>query len=120
MSILDKIKKINTPSSVLVFSFIFFGFLATVGAISLFNKEKARDKPFLAASAIYGPDVEVSPQVFSVVASKNGKTYYLPSCGVVNRIKPENLVTFVSQHEAEAVGYVAAKNCAELKELNDL
>lgn len=120
MSIADKVKKINTLNLFLGFSITIFVISAIFGSISLFSKEKARTKPFLVASAIYSEKVEIPPQIFPVVASKNGKTYYVSSCGVAKRIKPENLVTFSSQHEAESRGYTPAKNCPELRELNDL
>lgn len=49
-----------------------------------------------------------------VVASKNGGSYYLPSCSGVKRISPENLVTFSSKEAAEAKGYKPAKTCKGL------
>lgn len=45
------------------------------------------------------------------VGSKSGTRYYLPWCGGVKNIKPENLVYFASKEEAEAKGYTPAKNC---------
>jgi hypothetical protein len=50
----------------------------------------------------------------SVVASKTGSAYYLPSCSGAARIKPENLVTFASAVEAQAKGYSPAKTCKGL------
>lgn len=49
------------------------------------------------------------------VASRNGKKYYLPWCGGVNRIKPENLISFDSAEEARARGYEPAANCPGLE-----
>lgn len=48
------------------------------------------------------------------VGSKSGSRYYLPWCGGVKNIKPENLVYFASKEEAEAKGYTPAKNCKGL------
>lgn len=48
------------------------------------------------------------------VASKNGTRYYLPTCGGVNRIKPENRVWFKTKEEAEAKGLTPASNCPGL------
>src|SRR5262245_36245012 len=47
------------------------------------------------------------------VASKTGKSYYFPWCGIVKRIKPANLVSFHSKTEAEKAGYKPG-NCAGL------
>jgi hypothetical protein len=49
-----------------------------------------------------------------LVASKNGKRYYLKSCSGAKRIKPENLVSFDSRESAEAAGYTKAANCSGL------
>ncbi len=50
-----------------------------------------------------------------LVASRNGKKYYLPWCGGVDRIKPENLISFASAAEARARGYTPAANCPGLE-----
>ena len=49
-----------------------------------------------------------------VVASKSGKTYYLPWCSGVRRIKPANRVSFASPAAAAAAGLSPAKNCPGL------
>ena len=49
-----------------------------------------------------------------VIASKSGKTYYLPWCSGVRRIKPANRVSFVSPAAAAAAGLSPAKNCPGL------
>lgn len=49
------------------------------------------------------------------VASRNGTKYYLPWCGGVSRIKPENLIGFASAEEARARGYTPAANCPGLE-----
>ena len=50
-----------------------------------------------------------------VIGSKNGAKYYLPWCGTVKMIKPENQVKFASTEEARKVGYIPAANCKGLK-----
>lgn len=95
---------------------VFLLISAVWGGIELLGKNKARIKPFLAASAIYSPEVVLSPEILPVVASKNGTKYYLQSCGAVGRIKPENLVTFANWQAAENGGYEAAQNCSELED----
>lgn len=50
----------------------------------------------------------------SVVASKNGTKYYLPSCSGADRISAANKVTFVSPAAAAAAGYTPAANCPGL------
>ncbi|MFA6339008.1 MAG: hypothetical protein WCW87_03050 [Candidatus Paceibacterota bacterium] len=49
-----------------------------------------------------------------VVASKNGKKYYLPWCSGVNRISEKNKIEFASKKEAENAGYTPASNCSGL------
>ncbi len=41
--------------------------------------------------------------------SKNGTKYYTPGCSGLKRIKPENIIWFVSKEDAELQGYTAAK-----------
>lgn len=48
------------------------------------------------------------------VASKNGKSYYLPSCAASERILEKNRVWFNTREEAEKAGYLPAKNCKGL------
>lgn len=94
----------------------FFLVLAVWGGVELLSKNRARNKPFLAASAIYSSETDLLPEILPVVASKNGTKYYLGSCGMVRRIKPENLVTFTNWREAESQGYKPAQNCADLED----
>lgn len=49
-----------------------------------------------------------------IVASKNGKRYYYPNCGGINRIKPENRIYFETKEQAEAKGLTLASGCKEL------
>ena len=48
-------------------------------------------------------------QVGSLVASKNGETYYLTTCK--NNIKEENKIYFQSEEDAKKAGFRPAKNC---------
>ena len=50
----------------------------------------------------------------SIVASKNGTKYYLPTCAGANQISDANKVWFVSASAAEAAGYTKATNCKGL------
>jgi len=49
-----------------------------------------------------------------IVASKNGKRYYYPNCGGINRIKLENRIYFETKEQAEAKGLTLASGCKEL------
>ncbi len=51
-----------------------------------------------------------------VVAARNGSAYYYPWCGGAQNIGEGNKVWFDSEKEAEAAGYVPAKNCKGLSE----
>ncbi len=50
-----------------------------------------------------------------VIGSKNGTKYYLPWCGALSRIKPENRVVFASAALAREKGYSPAANCKGTK-----
>ncbi|MEK7185344.1 MAG: hypothetical protein AAB726_01850 [Patescibacteria group bacterium] len=110
---MPKLNKINLLLTICV---TFFLISAVWGSIELLGKNKAKTRPFLAASAIYSSDVNLSPEILPVVASKNGTKYYLSSCGAVGRIKAENLVTFATWQAAEAKGFEPAQNCADLED----
>ncbi len=49
-----------------------------------------------------------------LIASKNGKYYYLPWCAGALRIKEENKVFFKNKEEAEEKGYRPSKACRGL------
>ncbi len=51
----------------------------------------------------------------SVVASKNGTKYYLPSCSGANRILEVNKVWFGSPEEAQKAGYEPSATCKGLR-----
>ncbi len=51
----------------------------------------------------------------TVIASKTGTKYYLPWCGALSRIKPENRISFVSPTLARQAGYTPAGNCKGVK-----
>lgn len=59
------------------------------------------------------PDAEpIQPaSTGEVIGSKNGTKYYLPWCGALSRIKPENRVVFASAALARQKGYTPAANC---------
>jgi hypothetical protein len=50
-----------------------------------------------------------------VIGSKNGTKYYLPWCGALSRVKPENRVVFASAALARSKGYTPAANCKGTK-----
>ncbi len=51
-----------------------------------------------------------------IVASKNGKSYYLTSCASAKKISAENKITFASRELAEKAGYKPAQTCKGLNE----
>jgi len=50
-----------------------------------------------------------------VIGSKKGTKYYLPWCGALSRVKPENRVVFASAVLARQAGYTPAANCKGTK-----
>lgn len=53
-----------------------------------------------------------STVVTTVVASKSGTKYHLPTCPGAKQIKESNIIEFTSIQAAEAAGYTAAANCS--------
>lgn len=51
----------------------------------------------------------------SVVVSRSGTKYHLPTCPGAKQIKESNIITFSSTDEARAAGYSAAANCEGLE-----
>jgi len=51
----------------------------------------------------------------SVVVSRSGTKYHLPTCPGAKQIKNSNKITFSSIVEAKAAGYSAAANCEGLE-----
>ncbi len=47
-------------------------------------------------------------QTGTYAGSKNGTKYYTPGCAGLDRIKPENIIWFQSQQDAELQGYTPA------------
>ena len=58
--------------------------------------------------------IQNTTQSGNIVASKNGKRYYYPHCGGVNRIKPENRIYFETTEQAEKKGLTLASGCEKL------
>jgi hypothetical protein len=56
-------------------------------------------------------NTEAQNDSVSVVASRSGTKYHLPTCPGAKQIKESNKITFTSIDEAKAAGYSAAANC---------
>jgi hypothetical protein len=70
------------------------------------NASKTAENPTgsVLASNVSPQTSDSSPVVKAFASSKNSTLYHTPNCPYVKRIKPENLVWFGSQKEAEAAG----------------
>ncbi len=66
-------------------------------------------------AAVAGADIPTAAPVTngSLVASKNGHSFYYPWCGGLSRIKSENRIYFKTRVEAEAAGLKLATNCKD-------
>jgi len=67
---------------------------------------KTAENPAVSAPAgnVSPQTSDSSPVVKAFASSKNSTVYHTPNCPYVKRIKPENLVWYGSQKEAEAAG----------------
>lgn len=61
------------------------------------------------------PISEQNTQTGTLIASKSGTKYHLPTCPGAKQIKEANKIEFSSVKEAEAAGYTAAANCPGLQ-----
>jgi len=52
-----------------------------------------------------------STQNGNFVASKVGKKYYPFACASVQRIKPENIIIFLSEKDAQNAGFMKSNSC---------
>ncbi len=76
--------------------------------------------PAAPAAAIHVPSTSVTTDSqnsaiqkisCAFVGSKNSDIYHFPDCPSAKRIKPENLVCFKSEQDAESKGYKQDKSC---------
>ncbi|RJQ35231.1 hypothetical protein C4568_01265 [Candidatus Parcubacteria bacterium] len=96
-----------------------FAIVVLVGLISfglgrLSALEEARPPVSVSMAAAVAAPAPVAPGGL-VVASRGGSSYYYPWCGGAQNIAEGNKVWFDSEKEAEAAGYVPAKNCKGLE-----
>ncbi|MEK7586510.1 MAG: hypothetical protein AAB453_01420 [Patescibacteria group bacterium] len=59
--------------------------------------------------------LNLGDNIGSVVASKNGTKYHLPTCPGAKQIKESNKISFTSPEQATLAGYTPAANCPGLK-----
>jgi hypothetical protein len=89
--------------------------------LAIFNSKTSITMEYMQYASVSGNVLPTNNDVRSVstttgafVASKNGKSYYLPTCSAANRILEKNKVWFASREAAEKAGFVPAKNCKGL------
>lgn len=111
----DKISKVKgylwenqndflTALSFLLIALVGFG----LGRLSALSAQKPPMEPEFQTAGL------APAKIGELVASKNGKAYYLPACSGADRIKEENKIWFSSRKEAENLGYKPAANCPGL------
>ena len=64
---------------------------------------------------VLAAEASATAALSSVIASKSGSKYHLPSCPGAKQIKESNKITFDSVAAAEAAGYTPAANCPGLE-----
>lgn len=111
-----KIKPFFTFLSVVLGALLFFG----LGRLSALEKDYSPISIIKSQVSVLEstgvPPLTTTPtpgvgESSEVIGSKNGTKYYLPWCGALNRIKPENRVVFASAALARQAGYTPATNC---------
>jgi hypothetical protein len=107
-----KIKPFFTFLSMVLGALLFFG----LGRLSALQKDYSPvsivNNQVQVPQSVEVSQVAVRPvSTGEVIGSKNGTKYYLPWCGALSRIKPENRVVFASAALAREKGYSPAANC---------
>lgn len=75
------------------------------------DSPKAQNLTPQAVSNTIGEATPTSPKNCPFVGSKNSNKYYPPSCSFAKRVKPENLVCFKDEKDAESKGYIKSAAC---------
>jgi hypothetical protein len=122
----EKIKPLFAPVAIISMCLLFFG-LGRLSALEI-NKspvsvvKRASGGDILSTETMAGQqktldsvDVPVNTESSEVIAAKTGTKYYLPWCGALKRIKPENRVVFATVALARQAGYTPAANCKGVK-----
>ena len=65
----------------------------------------------VASSTGVSPSPQAQTKTGKVLASKNGKKYYYPSCSGAQRISEANKIWFPTEADAEKLGYTIASGC---------
>lgn len=115
-----KIKPLFTFLSLILGALFFFG----LGRLSALQKDytpisiiksKTKTSETITTPPMTTPPTSDVGGSSKVIGSKNGTKYYLPWCGALSRIKPENRVVFASVALAREAGYTPAANCKGTK-----
>lgn len=94
------------PRDVLFVAILILASLLSFGLGYLAGQDNARFTPSAAEP--------LTAATGTIVASKNGTKYYLPSCAGADRISDANKVWFASAVAAVRAGYSPASNCEGL------
>lgn len=79
------------------------------GSVQLSCEVQGRQSPAFAVSVIDPIANQNTGTAF--VASQNGNKYHLPTCTFAKRIQQNNLISFSTETEAAAQGYIPCKQC---------
>lgn len=83
-------------------------------SVSVIYPEKSAENIKKPASSLNAAAIKAVKQDQSVVASKKGTKYHLPSCSGAKTIAEENKIVFPNEEAAKKAGYEPAKNCKGL------
>lgn len=117
MSIQDLRQKINTfidPTQAVWIMSIFGVAFLLVGLIGLSLHVQQQEGIAIThfEAPLFDRDISIATSTAETVyASKSGTRYYYSDCSGLNRIKPENRISFASVAMAEKAGYTKAANC---------
>jgi hypothetical protein len=75
------------------------------------NAQKTQNLTSGTVPAKIGEETPQNPKNCAFVGSKNSNKYYPPNCSFAKRIKPENIVCFKDDQDAQSKGYQKSTSC---------
>ena len=109
---------IDNRSDLFIAAIIFFTGLSGFG-LGRLSVDIKKNPPLFVVQPTSQESPETSSSGFDktdkrVMASRNGTTYYYPSCSGAKRIKEENIIWFATKEAAASAGLKPAANCSGL------
>lgn len=112
MELFEKVKfffNINQSRIIISTAFVLIGF---IGFSLGFLAAKWSKKEPITVNQVDLPSLFLEKtDNFKFVASKDGENYYPKNCALADKLKPENVLEFITKEEAENFGFKQSLKC---------